>query len=215
MEEIEVPLEQSQEHIHETAHHSRETWVGRVALFSAIVAVFAAISALMAGHNSNEAMISQIKASDAWNYYQAKGVKAMVLNSKIQLLSELRKESPDQKADAAKEETKLEKYKQEQEEISKQAHELEVESEHYMSVHEILAKSVTMFQIAIAISAVSVLTRRRRIFFVSIFFALIGVGFFAQGLIAGTHHPEAPSHSGESATASQPASGNAQATVAH
>ena len=75
MEEIEVPLEKTQEHIQETAHHSQDKWVGKIALFSAVVAVVAvvaAVAALMAGHHSNEAMITQIKASDSWSYYQAK-----------------------------------------------------------------------------------------------------------------------------------------------
>jgi hypothetical protein len=178
MEEIEVPLERSQEDIHEAAHHAKENWIGRVALFSALVAVCAAIAALLAGHNSNEAMIAQIKSSDNWGYYQAKGIKHAVLQSRITLLQELGKTPP--KADV----DKLEAYKDDQDSITEKAKELEAESEAHLRTHEILAKAVTLFQISIAIAAISVLTRRRRFFFVSIGISLIALFFFIQSFVS-------------------------------
>ena len=177
MDEIEVPLEQVQEHIHEAAHNSQQLWMGQVALFSALVAVFAAVSALLAGHHSNEAMITQLKASDSWGYYQAKGIKSSILVSKNQLLKELGKEVP------PKDEEKVEDYKKEQDEISERAKEFEAESSQHLKTHVTLARSVTLFQVAIAIAAISVLTRRRRFFMVSIGFAVVGVAFFIWALI--------------------------------
>jgi Domain of unknown function (DUF4337) len=177
MEEMETPIEKVHEQIHETAENSKESWISQVALFSALVAVVAAISALMAGHHSNEALIAQVKAANAWNYYQAKGVKSSVLSSKMQLLIEMgRKPDP---ADAQK----LENYKKDQDEISETAKTLEEQSEHHLKTHEILARTVTLFQVAIAISAISVLTKRKRFWFVGIGFSLIGFFFFIQGWI--------------------------------
>ncbi len=176
MEEIEPPLETVQEHIHETAAHARETWIGRVALFSALVAALAAVAALLAGHHSNEAMILQIKASDKWSYYQAKGIKSAVLSAKTQLLLGLNKT-----IDAA-DLKKLEDYKKDQDEISEQAKTFEEDSEHHLRSHQVLARAVTMFQVAIAIAAISVLTRRRRYWFVGIIFSILGLTFFVQGL---------------------------------
>jgi len=85
-EEIEVPTEHLHEHMEHSAEETGQRWVLGVALSSALLAGFAAVAALLAGHNANEAMLDQIKASDQWNYYQAKGIKAAVLNSKIELL---------------------------------------------------------------------------------------------------------------------------------
>ncbi len=181
MEEIEVPLEQVQEHIHHAAHESghdaKENWISKVALISALVAVVAAIAALLAGHHSNEAMITQIKASDSWSFYQAKGVKAAVLQTKIQIISELGKPT------SAKDEEKLNDYKKEQDEISEKAKEFEHESEHHLKIHETMARSVTLFQVAIAISAITVLTRRKKFLFVSLGFSLIGLAIFIQALL--------------------------------
>jgi len=74
-EEIEDPTEKLHESILEEAEKAREKWVLLVALSTAILAVFAAVCSLMAGHHANEALIEQIQASDQWAYYQAKGSK--------------------------------------------------------------------------------------------------------------------------------------------
>ncbi len=177
MEEIEVPLEQSQEHIHEHAHIGG--WIGKVALSTAMIAVIAAIAALMAGHHSNEALISQIQSSDNWSHYQAKSIKSSIVMMKNDLIIEMGKTPKGADLEKAAE------YKKEQEEISKEAKDKAHESEHHLGAHVILAKSVTLFQIAIAISAIAVLTRKKRFWYVSLGFAGIGVVFFIQGLLFG------------------------------
>ena len=91
MEEAEVPLENLQEHVHHSAEHSGEAWVSWVALSTAILAVLATIASLLSGQHANEAMMSQIAASDQWNYYQSKSIKASVLDTKISLASDAAK----------------------------------------------------------------------------------------------------------------------------
>ena len=171
MEEIEVPTEKLHEEMTEHAAHSKEKWISQVALTSALVAVFAAIAALLAGHHSNEAMIEQIKASDKWSYYQAKGIKSSLLNAKMEILTEMGK--------TAKEEDrkKADEYKKQQEDISKEA------GEKHLKNHEVYAKAVTLFQVTIAIAAISVLMRRRRFWMLSLVFGFAGIGFFLQALL--------------------------------
>src|ERR1700675_2482569 len=107
MEEAEVPLEDFEEHVHHSAEHSGETWISWVALSTAILAVLAAIAGLLSGKHANEAMMSQIEASDQWSYYQAKSIKAAVLDAKMALAG-----APDE-SDRAK----AARYEKEQEEI--------------------------------------------------------------------------------------------------
>src|SRR5437899_8963016 len=85
MEELEVPLEHLHEHVKETAEHGGAPWISWVALSTAILAVLAAIAGLLSGHHANEAMMNQIEASDQWGYYQAKSIKASVLEAKMTL----------------------------------------------------------------------------------------------------------------------------------
>src|SRR5665811_236691 len=77
MEDIEVPTEYLHDEINERAKEGKG-WLLYLAISTAFMAVLAAIAGLMAGHYSNEALIEQIKASDQWAYYQAKGIKAEI-----------------------------------------------------------------------------------------------------------------------------------------
>ena len=169
MEEIEVPLEQIHEQLKERSLESEERWILLVALTAAILAVFAAIASLLAGHYANEAMIEQLQASDQWAFYQAKGIKSAVVESKIDLMAQLGKEAN------PKDEEKVKKYKEEQKEIEKTAHEKECTSALYLVLHNKLARGVTVFQIAIAICAISALTKRKWLWYGSILLGIIGI----------------------------------------
>jgi hypothetical protein len=188
MEAPEVPTEHLQEQINEHAetHAPQRGWVMKVALSSAIVAALAAVGSLKAGHSANEALIAQIESSDQWNYYQAKGIKAGQLKTKRDLLEALGK--PISPQDTAK----LDGYQKDQEEIKAEAEKLAAESRALLHQHQTLSHCVTMFQISIAVSAMSVLVRSRRLWSVSLLFAAVGVGFLTFGLFA--PHGVAPMH---------------------
>ena len=176
MEQPEVPLEQTQEDIVHHAHGASEKWVLGVALTAALLAVFAAITSLIAEHHADEAMILQIRCSDKWNYYQSKGIKANQLHTKTEILAALGKTVDE------KDKAKLEQYQKEQAAIKAKADELQDESNAHLRHHNALAPSVTMFQVAIAVGAIAILTKRRQFWFGSIAFGGVGVGFFIYGL---------------------------------
>jgi len=178
MEEMEDPTEKTQEGIHELAQEIREPWIMGVALTSALLAVLAAISALMAGHHVNEAMIDEIQCSDQWAYYQAKGIKAEVLGAKLELLGALGKAPA-----SAKEPAKLAEYRHEQEEIKKEADEKRKSSDHHLRQHNALAPAVTLYQVAIGVAAISVLTRRRWFWALSLVIGLLGLAAMIHGLL--------------------------------
>lgn len=179
MEQPEVPLEHAQEEIAHHAHAASERWILGVALTAALLAVFAAITALIAEHHADEAMILQIQCSDQWDYYQAKGIKANLLNTKIEFLTALGKTIDEN------DRAKLEKYQQEQAEIKEQADEMQRESKMHLRHHSYLALSVTMFQVAIAVGAIAVLTKRKRFWLGSIAFGGVGIAFLLCGLLLG------------------------------
>ena len=176
MEEIEVPLEQVQENIHEAVHgHGHEggggkSFMARAAILSAVLAVLAAISALFAGGYANEAMMEQIQSSDKWAYYQAKGIKKAIAE-----LKQATVESEDS--------AKAEKYKEDQEEIKKQAEEKEHESKMHLRKHESLAACVTFFQVAIAMVAIALLSGRKAFLFGSCGLGLLGVIFMIRAFL--------------------------------
>jgi hypothetical protein len=174
MEEAEVPLENLNEEIHHHAEHGGPPWISWVALSTAILAVLAAITGLLSGKHANEAMMDQIRASDQWSYYQAKSIKASVLEAKMTLTD----------AATEKDKAKAAQYQEEQGEIKREAEEKEAAARSNFHKHEIFARGVTMFQIAIAIAAISALTKRRTFWVVSLVFGLIGSVFLVLGWLA-------------------------------
>ena len=178
MEEPEVPTEHLHEEIHHQAEHSGQGWVLGVALSSALLAGFAAVASLKAGKYANEAVVTQIRSADQWTYYQSKGIKEAQLLTKTELLEALGKT-------VSQEDTnKIAEYSKDKEEIQKKAEELQTEAKEDRRIHEILAHGVTLFQIAIAIGAISVLIKRRSFWFVSLAFGLVGLIFAAQAFKA-------------------------------
>lgn len=165
MEDIEVPTDHLHEEINEHAN-TRNKWSMYIAISTAFMAVLAAIAGLMAGHFSNEALIEQIKASDQWAYYQAKGIKLDIIASSNM-----------------KDSSKIAKYKSDQLQIEKTAREFEKNSATFLEKHVILARAVTLFQIAIAISAISILTGKRSLWYLAILLSLTGIYFFLTGFL--------------------------------
>jgi hypothetical protein len=164
MDDFDDPTESLHEKITETAREQREErWTTWVAITTAIIAVFAAIAGLFAGHHSNEALIDQVKASDSWAYYQAKSIKAEIIQN-----SSLPK----------KDTARLRQLKDEQQEIQNIAKEKENSSKAHLEKHLKLSRAVTLFQVAIAISAISIVSRKRFLWMLSIIIAVIGILFF-------------------------------------
>src|SRR5438045_8236369 len=173
MEEVEVPLEHLHEEIHHHAEHSGAKWISWVALSTAILAVLAVIAGLLSGSHANEAMMKQIESADQWAFYQAKGIKAAVLDAKMSLTGSA--------SDADRE--KAAQYSEEQSEIQKEAREKEMEAKQNFRELEVFARGVTLFQVAIAIGAISALTKRRRYWLVSMIIGAIGCVFLVLGFV--------------------------------
>jgi hypothetical protein len=175
METPDVPTEQLHEEMQE--HASRNGgWIIRVAVSSAIVAALAAVASLKAGHTANEAMLAQIESANKWNYFEAKSIKAAQLRTKGEILAALGK--PIIPADHAK----LGEYQKEQEEIKAEAEALASKSKLFLREHITFSHSVTFFQVAIAVSAMSVLVRRKFLWSVSLCFVGTGLIFFVFGV---------------------------------
>lgn len=181
MTEIEVPIEKVQQDLEHAAHHhggdGEQSWVTWSALLSAVLAVLAAVGALQAGHQVNEAMLMQMKASDTWAYFQAKGIKLNLSETRAQILEGLGKEP----GKDIKE--KIDKYNEDKKELQEKAEHLEKASEHHFHVHETFATSVTFFQIAIAVTAIAVLARRKKFLLVACAFGAIGAVYVVQGFL--------------------------------
>jgi heme/copper-type cytochrome/quinol oxidase subunit 4 len=178
MEELEDPTERLKETM-EAAEEKKERWTMHVALSTAIIAVLAAIAGLYGNHHANEAMLDQIKSSDQWAYYQSKSIKAEIAASTAQVLDAIGKSSPKEGEDKKK------KYEDDKAEIKAKAEEAEKSSESHMQQHVVLSRAVMIFQIAVALSAVAILTRQKLVWYGSMLLAAAGCVFLVLGFLAG------------------------------
>lgn len=169
--------EHSSEHAHHIAKEGKDTWVLFVALTTAIFAVLAAITGFLASDHADEAMLAQIKSSDQWAFYEAKSIKSETINSANKILIAMGK------TPAAQDTAKVRSNKAEQAEIMKEAKAFKEESEAHLTRHKTLAQGVTLFQVAISIGAIAIITKRKALWYGSIGFAAVGIYFLLIGLL--------------------------------
>lgn len=171
------------QHDHAVEHAAHADNLGRlVAMFTAVLATIGAIISYQNGsseslglEHKNEAILKKAEASDQWAYYQAKGIKEVVVahaaganESERQLLA-----------------TEAKRYAAEKNDIEKKARAFEVESHaadlasaRAFQPHHQLAQALAMVQVAIAMAALTVLTRQRWLLVMAGASALGGIAFW-------------------------------------
>lgn len=170
----------------------------RVAMMTAILAFCGAISSWQGSTSLSEAMLlknesilmknqsvlKKTEASNQWNFYQAKSSKQNLAELALAL-------TPADKRDFYVKE--IERYKGEKEGIKKDAEALEAEVKKYdklsddaneksgekMHPHHQWELAMTIFQIAIALASITILTRMRWLYFTSGLAGLVGLGLAA------------------------------------
>jgi hypothetical protein len=170
----------------------------RVALMTAILAFCGAISSWQGSSSLSEAMLlknesillknqsvlKKTEASNQWNYYQAKSSKQNLAELALALAP------PDKRDFYAKE---VERYKVEKQSIQKDAEALEAEvktfdrksdeanakSAEKIHPHHRWELAMTIFQIAISLASITILTRMRWLYYASGMAGAAGVGLAA------------------------------------
>lgn len=212
-EEIEIETDKLQETIDEL-HKEREereqdakenAWIRYISLTTAFLAVIAAVAALQAGSLANESLIlknesivSQALASDQWNYYQSSGIKSNSAKHTSAILAALPNHAPDAGAvwekESAHYEDNKKKAKAKAVEYEKERDEKDTEAGALLKHHEIFALCVTCTQVAIALSAIAALTKRRAVWYISMVAGAIGLVLFLNGYLLKVA-PAVPKHS--------------------
>jgi ABC-type multidrug transport system fused ATPase/permease subunit len=157
-------------HDHELEHaaqHEPKGFAGQLAVITAILATVGAMFSYMggatqasAGLYKNDAAIKKTEAANQWNYYQAKSSK--------QNLAELALDLSAAEEQKARYRDKIARYEGEKAEIKARAEALETESRRFdaesaeqMHRHHRWAQATTALQIAIALAAITLLTKKR------------------------------------------------------
>jgi hypothetical protein len=159
---------------------------GQLAVMTAILATVGAMFSYMAGATQadagllkNDAAIRKTEASNQWNFYQAKSSKQNLSTLGLQLVDDSRK--PYFAGEIKRYETEKAEIKLVAENLEKDSVELNEKSEAQMHQHHRWAQATTALQIAIAMAAIALLTRKR--WLEKAVFGMTGIGLIV-GMLA-------------------------------
>lgn len=187
----------------EDAPGGHQHWlIPAVAVTTAVLAVCAALSSLLAGraaHHSlaelNLAAIAQNLASDQWNFYQAKGIKRHVFEVQRDAL----RLQPDPAAAklVAAYDKEVKRYASEQQQIQKDARAQEHErdaakaaAQRFDERYQRLSLSVAFFQVGIVVCSVAAIVKRAFLLYMGLAGGAVGLLFMVQELLSlGAGHP--------------------------
>lgn len=160
-----------------------------VPILAAIIAVFAALATLFANHSSiaglstkNEAILASSRATDTWNYYQAKRLKievnsALINSGAVSSQNGLKK----MQATITKENTESKTLLKEGQNLDAQSNDQYDSSERYMQSYEKFEVAATLFEVSIVLVSVTALMRTKVLIFVAGGATIVGIAFFMQG----------------------------------
>lgn len=174
------------------AEEKKEPWLNYLALTTVIFAVCATLSTFKGGGFSTRSVMSQSQASDQWAYYQAKGIKSYLYQMQMEKMElELRglsKAAPPSVVDAyegkiADYKKKVDKYEKEKSEIQQEAKRLEAARDDAQRHSKTFGVAVIYLQIAILLSSIAGLLKKKPVWYAGIGAGVIGLVYFADGFL--------------------------------
>ncbi|WP_028310470.1 DUF4337 domain-containing protein [Derxia gummosa] len=182
---------------HAAAHGDKDPFAGRVAVTTAILATVGALFSYEGGATQaaatlykNDAAIRKTEAADRWAFYQSKSGKQNLAELGMGLLG-AQPQNEAVLAEIARLKAEAERYKGEKDGLKKEAEALDHESAefdeksaHELHTHHRWAQATTAIQVAIALSAIALLTRRN---WLQMGVYAVGAGGVALGIAAAMH----------------------------
>lgn len=160
----------------EPPEHPPERDLLPVSLTLSILAVLVAGVTLMGHRTHTEELLLQARATDQWSFYQAKNIRRHNYEMFSDLLSVVRAE------DAGKVSVLREKYKKELERYSKDKEEIQSEAKALETERDLQRRKADRFdagegllEVALVISSITLLTRRRIFWQSGILIAIAGI----------------------------------------
>jgi hypothetical protein len=171
--------------LQENAEHGRENpSLAPISVTMAILAVCVAVVSLLGHRAHTEELLLQNRATDQWSYYQAKNIRRHNYEMGVDLLSMIEFKDKAQ-ADKVREkyQREAERYTKEQAEIEEQAKDLEKESALEQRKSNRFDLGEVFLEIALVISSLALLSRKRLYWFLGIVSGLAGLGVAATGFL--------------------------------
>jgi hypothetical protein len=173
------------------AEEKKESWLNYLALATVMLAVCATLSTFKGGSFSTRSVMSQTQAANQWAFYQAKSIKSYLYEIQKEILeldvNEAQGLSP-QTSESHKEKIasyadKIARYESEKATIAAEAKRLEAVRDDAQRHAQIFGIAVIFLQIAILLSSIASLMKKKLVWYVGLVVGLAGVVYFANGFL--------------------------------
>jgi len=166
------------EELHEQTEHAKAPFDKRVAATMAILAATLAIVSVLGHITTTEELLLQ-KASDQWSYYQAKSIRRYESEVARDMFAAMRNDGK-----SAEYTKNAERYRKDDEEIQKQAQELENES--HVRGHQALRLHFgeVFLEISIVLASLAILSKRALFWYAAMAGGVVGVAVAATAYFA-------------------------------
>ena len=159
------------EELEEHVHHAQEPFEKLAAGSMAIIAALLAVVSVLGQHFNTEKLLLQGKASDEWAYSQAKDIRHYIAQATRDSLADQKPNSP--LVNTYGQDAK--RYKKEVGEIQDRARDFEKERDQNGEKADRFHMGEVFLEVAIVMSSLAILTKRKAFFGVGAISALAGI----------------------------------------
>jgi hypothetical protein len=162
-----------------------DSWIKWIAISTTLLAVAAAFSTLKGGSFSTQTQLATVQASNKWSYFQSKSLKQTARETEREIISTIAASAPNAEAKAVavaaidKAKQEILRYEAEKEEIKYEAETMDAKANYCQARGGNFGMAVMFLQIAIMLSAIAALMKRRSFWVIGLAAGAIGIGFLA------------------------------------
>ena len=175
------------------AEEKKEKWTTYLAITTVLFAVCATLSTFKGGGFSTKSLMNQTMASDQWAFFQAKSTKGYLFElqkERMELDKAILPKTKEGVEAAAKFQDKIDKYDAKIKQYEKDKEEIKKTAETYLSEianfkqhSSLFGMAVIFLQVAILLSSIAALMKRRPIWFLSLAVGVVGLFYFIDGFL--------------------------------
>ena len=174
------------------AEEKKETWITWLALTTAFLAVFAAVTTMYMGKYSNRSILIQGQETDQWAFYQAKSIKGHTYEMQrqkleLEFLSQQARMpvsvSEKYKNTMTAYEANIKRYDSEKAEIKSGAEKLAGQKALFQNMSANLSYSLIFLQIAIVMSSVAVITKKKPLWYLGLATVIGWIFYFSNAFL--------------------------------
>jgi hypothetical protein len=160
-----------------------DAWTKWVALSTTLLAVAAAFSTLKGGSYSTQTQLATVSASNKWSYFQSKSLKQTARETEREIITTIAASAPNAEAKAVavasieKAQKEIVRYEEEKAAIKLDAETLDAKASYCQMRGGNFGLAIMFLQIAIMLSAISALMKKKAFWIIGLCAGAIGIGY--------------------------------------